>query len=278
MAMEIEMSPEVAAAWIGGGCTLLAAAIAFGTLAVQGHQNRKADQRARKQAFNEGLYRDGIAAARAVSNAAGSLMTTLYSTRDAIGVASEAYGIDGTIQAPSTRFPELQALHQAFSEAVTDLVFLIEERRICDRRLEIFKLAFLAKAHDVTMVFHTAILWHMFRALQHELPGGALSGYVPLSSHDFENLSQSINEIGDILGECSAFCDDLIVELQNAHLGDVFEHRVDHRVPLDPSRVVIRLDDYDKLMAWIETTPWEKNNQGIEADFKAKMIEGGVSA
>lgn len=272
------MSPEVAAAWISGGLTFAAGLIAFGTLTYQGRQNRSADRQARKQAFKEGLYRDGIAAARALSDAAGSYMTTLYSTRDAIGLASEAFRANGDIRAPSTRYTQLFELHQAFSTTVIELVFLIEERVICDDRLEIFKCAFQAKSYEVESAFHTAFLWQMMRALQHKLPNGMLSEYVPLNLTELENLGESVNALTEPLSDCIAFCQDLIVELQNAHLGDVFERRVAHRVPLDPSRKVIRLEDYDDLKAWIGTTPWEKNNRRVEAEFKAKMLEGKDSA
>jgi len=268
------MSPEVIAAWISGGFTLTAATIAFGTLAFQGCQNREASRQAQKQAFKEELYRDGIAAARALSNAAGSYMNTLISMREAIGLASEAYKANGAIRPPSTRYTELLEQHQCFSSAFIDLVFLIEERLICDHRLEVFKRAFQAKSYEIESAFHTAFLWQMMRALQHELPNGMLSEYVPLSLTELENLSESVNEITDPLSDCIAFCEDLIVELQNAHLGDVFKRRIAHRVPLDPSRKVIRLDDYDKLKAWIETTEWEKNNRRVEAEFKAKMLKG----
>lgn len=266
------MTDEILAAWISGGCTIAATIIAFGTLAVQASLNRRADRQARKQAFNEGLYQDGIAAARALSNAAGSFRTQLHVARHAIGVASETYKATGELRPPSVKFPEILALNRSFGEAVSDLVFLIEERRICDQRLEIFKLAILAKAHEVHEAFDIRLIWNLLQGLQHELPDGSLSTYMPLRDKQLENLDQSIRAIDEPLQDCIGFCEDLIVELQNAHLGDLFKAKLVHRVPLDPSRVVLRLDDHEKLMAWIATTPWERNNRRIEAEFKAKLV------
>lgn len=110
-------------------------------------------------------------------------------------------------------------------------------------------------------------------ALRHELPDGSLTPYDPVAPETLERLKCGIEQLVAPLSDCGAFCEDLIVELQNTHLGGVFKRRIAHRVPLDSSHKVIRLDDYGELKAWIKTTPWDQNNRRVEADFKAKITE-----
>lgn len=273
------MTPvEITAAWISGAFTLGAAAIAFGPLTFQmwwqGRQNRAANLGARRQAFNESLYRDGIAAARRLSNAAGSYMTQLYVAQQQIHLAILSHETTGQIRPPSFRYLDLLALDRACSDALTDLVFLIEERLIADHRLSVFKLAFLAKAHDVREAFGANIQWNLMQSLQHQFPDGTLSVYETPSQQAFEQLQFSIAALADPLIDCGAFCEDLIVELQNAHLGEVFDTKLAHREPEDPSRIVLRLDKYEELMAWVETTPWEQKNREIEAQARSTAIAG----
>lgn len=94
-----------------------------------------------------------------------------------------------------------------------------------------------------------------------------------LDEQAFEDLKKGFATATDPLSDCAAFCEDLIVELQNVHLGDVFNTKLAHRVPGDPSRVVLRLDDHESLAAWLETTPWEQNNKLVEARFAASLSE-----
>jgi hypothetical protein len=265
------MTEVILAAWIGGGCTILAATIAFGTLAYQGGQSRAADRLARKQAFNEKLYGDGVAAARTLSSAAGAYMTRLYVAQQQVEIAAHARPERGEAWPPTIRFVEFFALRDAFEDALTDLIFLIEERLIADQRLEIFKLAFAAKAHEVREAFNAELQWTLMRALPHQFPDGRLAPYEPVSPETLERLKSGIDQLAAPLLDCSAFCEDLIVELQNTHLGEVFESRLSHRVPQDPSKLVIKLDDHVKIRQWIRSTPWDLNNRRIEAAVQANL-------
>lgn len=268
---------EIQAAWISGWFTLSAAGLAFGLLACQmwwqGRQNRAADRMARRQAFNEALYVDGVAAARALSNVANSFFVQLISAQEQINLAIKLHKAIGAVRPPATRYADLLAIEKSFGGAVNDLVFLLEERRISDERLEVLKQAFLAKAYDVQKAFRPEFQWHLLTALPQELPNGTPINYAPLDEPSFEDLKKGFAAVIVPLSDCVAFCEDLIVELQNVHLGDVFETKLPHRVPPDPSRVVLRLDDHESLAAWIETTPWERNNKEAEARFEASLLE-----
>lgn len=265
------MAVEIAAAWIGGGCTILAAIIAFGTLAVQGHQNREANRQARKQAFNEQLYADGLSAARALSNAVGSYIARLYVAQQQVEIAMHARPEAGESWPPTILFSEFFALRDEFESAVVDLIFLIEERLIADQRLEVFKLAFAAKSYEVRAAFDAELQWTLMRALPHQLPDGRIAPYDPIAPETLERLKSRIDRLVAPLSDCSAFCEDLIIELQNTHLGEVFEARLSHRVPQDPSRIVIKLEEHEKIRQWIETTAWEIDNRRIEAQVSEKM-------
>lgn len=265
------MQTEIIAAWISGGCTILAAAIAFGTLAAQGSQNRADNRRALKQAFNEKLYADGVAAARALSNVAGAYMARLYAAQQQVEIAMHARPEAGEAWPPTILFSEFFALRDEFETALLDLIFLIEERLIADRRLEVFKLAFAAKSHEVREAFDAELQWTLMRALPHKFPDGRSAPYDPVAPETLERLKSRIERLAAPLSDCSAFCEDLIIELQNTHLGEVFGARLSHRAPTDPDRIVIKLEEHERVRRWIETTPWEINNRRIEAEVTAKL-------
>lgn len=269
-------SVEIVAAWIGGGCTIFAAAIAFGTLAAQGHQNRKADQRARKQAFNESLYADGIAAARAMSNASNDFMAKLYVAQQQIGFAILVHQTSGETRPPSVRYPEFLALQKQFNDSLIDLVFLLEERRIADERLDTFKRAFLARAHDAEQAFSPDLQSKLMRSLEHVLSDGTVIPYAVPAEQTYGEIEKLINPLANALHDCTAFSEDLIIGLQNALLGDVFGRKVRYRTPGDPAAIVLDLDNVDKVESWIAGSAWERRNREAEAKFAASLVQKSI--
>lgn len=263
-------------AWVSGWFTVGAAVLGFGPVAYQiwwqGRQNRKAEDAARKQQFNEELYRDGVAAARRLANTSSSFNTALYILTNQLELAILiAQKHDEAVRPPDKRYPEFLELNRQFSDTLIDLVFLIEERLIADQRLEIFRLALLSKAHDVQSRFDGELQWAMLGAMQHQLPDGTLSAYTVPTDEQFARLKAMFAELQDPLHDCTAFANDLIVELQNTLLGDAFGTRLNHRVALDPDKKVLRLEDFDELMEWVDSTPWGERNRQVEEQTKSEL-------
>ena len=79
------------------------------------------------------------------------------------------------------------------------------------------------------------------------------------------------------LYDLTSFANDLILELQNLHLGDVFGERNDHRVPLDPRKTVLRIDRHEEIAKWLEETPWEAENRKVEARVRAGLPQSSIA-
>ena len=55
-------------------------------------------------------------------------------------------------------------------------------------------------------------------------------------------------------------------------LGGLFEHRARIRAPLDPSRIVLRLDDYERRMDYFDKeSAWGKYRTNMHQDTLAQL-------
>ena len=262
-------------AWITGWFTLAAAAIAFGPVAYQiwsqGRQNRLERKVSRKQAFNEELYRDGVAAARRLASTSTSLTTAFALVQSQVALAITFEKEVGGVRPPEAMYPELLALNSDLQDSVFDLVLLLEERLIAEPGLEVFRKAFLANAYDIRNCFDREFQWSLVTSLPHRLPTGELSKYQVPTDESQAKLESKIAEIIETLADCTAFANDLILELQNVHLGDTFGRREDYRVPLDDRKIVLRLDRQEQIQIWVDDSPWGKECDAIEAETRKRL-------
>jgi hypothetical protein len=82
--------------------------------------------------------------------------------------------------------------------------------------------------------------------------GSSILPWDPPSAEQEQTFLQRLHDLLDKLDTAACYVMDFQTEMQNLLLGELFEHRARIRVPLDSSKVVLCLDDYDRLMGHFE--------------------------
>lgn len=269
------MDGQIAAALIGGGFTAGAALLGFGAVAWQvarqGRLSREERRETEQRRFKAELYDDGLRAARAMSERASEFSGYLRNVRMQLELAHGLAAHGQRYAVPTVRYVEIMAKYRAFWDALLSFVALIEERQILDPRMLIFRDMIFARSHDFTLRYPNQFQAALMPALPMDSPNGGTFPYQAPTSELLSRLIEEVELACDVLLDCVCFKEDFIVEMQNTLLGDVFDSRVDHRKPLDPDKRVARLEDFNALQAWIETTAWGKHCTTIEAESRERF-------
>lgn len=270
------LSSEVKAASVGGIATLIAASLGFGAIVLQmsrqGAHSRATLLEAEARKFKAEMYREGVAAARDMHDSAIEFSTALRLLNVGIAVAANA-GTEGRpVPAPIARYPEIAALFQAHHSSLIRLMGLIEERQIIDPRIIIFRDVLSSAGHLSRKLFYE----HFTAAVMQLIPinNPANDGILPYrtpTSGDSAAASHVISQMLEVLSDIGCVSDDLIVDLQNVLLGDLFQTKVHHRQPLDPSHQVITLDRHEELQAFLESTDWGTKRRQLEDEVRASL-------
>jgi hypothetical protein len=108
-----------------------------------------------------------------------------------------------------------------------------------------------------------------------QLPDGSAFPYTPPSVQHASVIKQLCERFIGALDDAVMYTEDFLVELQNALLSDLFEKKVAHRIPLDPAKKVITLEQADELESWFaESTDWGREMARIEAEAQARFVPG----
>lgn len=250
-------SPEVQAALIGAGAT--AGAAFFGVLAViaqirsQGRQSRAAIAESERRKINASLYEDAVAVCRNLADASIELSTKLHTMNMEIEVAARAEVAMLGYNLPTARFPALAALYGAFTDAAVRFIFLVENRRIVDPRIMIFRTAINVVLHDSRQLMFSDFVLHIMPALPTEKPDGGTYPYKPPSIEGARTIAQFSNLLINSLDDATAYTEDFMTEMQNALLGDLFGTQLPPRQPLDPNRRALTLEGAEQLEKWFAT-------------------------
>lgn len=276
----IALSPEVQAAFIGAGAT--AGAAIFGVLAViaqirsQGRQSRATIAEGERRKINAALYEDAVTVCRALADAAIELSTKLRTMNFEVEIAAHAEEANLTYNLPSARFPTISGLYNAFSDAALRFIFLIENRRIVDPRILIFRTAMSVVLHDSRQLAFSDFVLHVMPALPTEKPEGGLFPYRPPPIEGALTVARLSNRLIDALDDSIAYTDDFLTEMQNALLGDLFETKLYPRQPLDPDRRAITLGSADHLEKWFRAnSAWGIATAKAEADARFRLVADG---
>lgn len=267
---------ETKAALIGAAAVLLAALFGFGGLIwqvrSQARQSRAAILENEKRKLKAGLYEEGVAVCRELADVAIALSTKLRTMAMQVEIAARAAPANLAYDLPAARFPKLAADYDVFADAVLRFIFLVENRRIVDPRIIVFRTAMSVVLHDTRELMHSRFVLSVKPALPTERPDGELFPYTPPSVEGAEVVRQLSEDFIASLDDAVMYTEDFLVELQNHLLGDLFGTSVAHREPIDPSRKVISLDNADALESWFETsTEWGRNNARIEAETRERF-------
>jgi hypothetical protein len=253
--------PETKAALIGAVVTVITAAVGFGGLILQMRsqalQARQSIAENEKRRLKAAIYEDSVVICRSLSDAAINLSTQLQSAAMQLGIAVRAAASQNGFQLPTARYPRIIDSYNEFSDAALRFIFLIENRRIVDPRIAVFRTAFNVILHDARALMYSHLVPELMPSLPTEAPDGTLFPYNLPTAERVERIHILSKRFIETLNDATAYTDDFLVEMQNHLLGDLFGKEVAHRQPIDPNCKVITLAKADELERWFETsTPW----------------------
>ncbi len=180
---------------------------------------------------------------------------------------------------PGTRVPVIMDSNNAMTEAILRFVFLLENRRIIDERLIVFRDVLNATLHDLRGLYNFDLLGAMMDALPLEDPNGIIQPYSPPGREKLPALFDLIDRTIKQGTRPISYMEDFIVEIQNLMLGEIFTKPVEHRYPLDGAEIVVRLDQFEEIYRWLGQTPWGSEYAAIEERVRQKFAgDGGIPA
>jgi hypothetical protein len=187
-----------------------------------------------------------------------------------LAVAARAHAAGLGFQRPSARFLQIIKLHGELVDAAYRFIFLVENSRIIDPRMIVFRTAMNAALHDIGQAFQNEFHLHIMPALPVEAPDGNLYPYTPPSIAASDQVQKLCDKVGSALTDITSYTEDFAVEIQNHLLGDLFKTKVSHRVPIDPNSQVITLQRAGELEAWfMANTNWGHHVAEVEARTRA---------
>lgn len=162
---------------------------------------------------------------------------------------------------------ELLDLISALNAARSDLIHLLETYEISSPELKIFRTAFNVAFHDMEII-QQKIFGLYLKTMSIDGPEPSIVFNKPTPNlSEVEVFKSMSDDFINSLMVISNFTWDLNVETQNLLLGGMFKHRVPKRKPLDPSVVVVSLEEAKKLDAYFENeTAWGLHKKKVEED------------
>ncbi|OYW48569.1 MAG: hypothetical protein B7Y36_16915 [Novosphingobium sp. 28-62-57] len=269
--------PETKAALIGAASTISVGIIGFGGLILQmrsqGKQSRDAIAENERRRLKAAMYEDAVAVCRDLADQAIELANALRMMMLQVEYAAQAHQNGQPYDLPAARYPVLLEKFAQFSDAAIKFVFLVENRRVVDPRILIFRTAMSVVLHDTRKLMHAEFAVNVMTSIPAQLPDGRAFPYTPPSVQHAANIKQLCERFIDATDAAVMYTEDFMVELQNALLGDLFEKQVAHRKPLDPAKKVITLENADELDRWFAaSTDWGREMARIEAETAARFL------
>lgn len=268
--------PETKAALIGAISTIGVGLIGFGGLILQmrsqGNQSREAVAENERRRLKAAMYEDAVAVCREVADNCIELANILLMMMIQLDYAAQANQNGQPYDLPAARYPVLLEKYSQVSDAATKFIFLVENRRIVDPRILIFRTAMSVVLHDTRNLMHSDFVAKVMASIPVQLPGGSVFPYEPPSIQDAAVIKQLCERFIAALNDAEMYTEDFLVELQNALLGDLFAKQVEHRKPFDPAKKVITLEQASELEQWFATsTDWGREMARIESETAARF-------
>lgn len=218
------------------------------------------------------MYNDAVGVTHDLVDAAIALSTRLRTMAMELRLAAHANTVGLGYPLPKARYSELLALYQAFSDGALRFIFLVENRRIVDPRILIFRTAMRAALHETHELMFSKFVLSVMPLLPATDANGEPFPYNAPSPESAEAAHLLSECLCEALMDVTSYSEDFLVELQNHLLGDLFANSVEHRKPLDPKCRVITLDKAQELEAWFsEHTAWGRQAAKIDAEARERF-------
>lgn len=271
------LSVELQAALVGAVATAGAAIFGVGAVIAQvrsqGRQSRVAIAETERRKINAALYEDAVSICRGLADASIELSTKLHTMNMEIEVAARAEAAMLAYNLPSARLPALSALYGQFTDAALRFIYLIENRRIVDPRILIFRTAMNTVLHDSRQSMFSDFVLHVMPALPTDHPNGGIFPYKPPSIEGALAVRKYSDQLIRAVDDATAYTEDFLTEMQNVLLGDLYGNRLEPRQPIDPTRRTVTLDQAQDLEAWFSAnTAWGVQAGRVEAKARERFL------
>lgn len=267
------LGAETKGALIGAFGTVITGAVGFGgiifQMRAQSRTGSVAILEAEKRRLKTELYEELVVRAAAVSESWNDFTVAMRVLAAQMRLVAQPEDLRVL---PSARIPDITNLFTAAHKAAVEVIFVIERRLIVDPRLIVFRSAISAVLYDV----RTEIFGTFFRMavpiLPKDIPGLAEPIYDRPSPEDATALATECDDLANRGSDVVMYIEDLMVEIQNLLLGELFGHEVPYRRPLDPSALVVRLDKHQEIEAYIrEETAWGQTIERVDAENRQRF-------
>jgi hypothetical protein len=269
--------PETKAAIIEAAATVGVGIIGFGGLILQmrsqGKQSRDAIAENERRRLKAAMYEDAVAVCRELADNAIELANALRMMMLQVEYAAQAHQNGQPYDLPAARYTVLLEKYAQFTDSALRFIFLVENRRVVDPRILIFRTAISVVLHDTRTLMHSEFVVAVMTSVPAQLPDGSIFPYTPPSVQHAAAIKNLCERFIASLDDAVMYTEDFLVELQNALLGDLFAKAVAHRKPLDPTKKVITFQHADELERWFSTsTEWGREVSRIEAETSAHFV------
>jgi hypothetical protein len=268
-------SPEVKAAFIGAIGTVLLAAIAVWQIGRQAKHAIQQNRHNEAQKLKLQIYQVSLQAFESYSSAELAYSSFLRNVQMDLDHYKIQQSTGLKPKPPRARVRKLNELNLALTMRTMELIRLVEQWHIIDARLCLFQEALNAANHDINKAhkpFFQAALSILPVPQTDAADDNSILPWTPLVAEQEQTFLQLLHNLLDKLDTAACYVMDFQAEMQNLLLGELFEHRARVRVPLDPSKIVLRIADYDRLMEYFEReSDWGKYRAQLHQETVARL-------
>lgn len=273
------LSEGVQSALIQGGFTLVAAFLGatfvIAQIRASARQQAAAIKAAEARRLRSEMFEQCLRVSNDMITATSDLYVQLVHLDSELAWLIESQK-DGNKPTPIiTRHKKIMQRVEAWIQAASRFIALVEARQVVDLRLIVFRDAMCAVSNDVSKAMHGESARQVALALPIDQDEGPPLYPVTITPVLALTMQHWAKRAAACVDDAEMIASDFQVEMQNLLMSDLFGNAVPHRVPGDPMHGVLRLDRSAEQQRWIaENTAWGRNIK----DWEARTASGVQSA
>jgi hypothetical protein len=244
-----------------------------GALVVVYQIGRQAQNAIKQNRENEAIklklevYKDIIGISREASDAIGDLSSFVREFHSTLSLAQQTQSEVGEFVVPSFHPSQLIEKKSKLASSNIRVMAITETWQIIDPRMDIFRTAIVSSLYDIDEAyphyFNTA-----FSAMPIAFPKDA---WTPPAADVLRGIALQGDILINTLMTLQSYIFDFLREMQTLLVGQMFDHAIPARAPIDPSSVVVRLDRHAELSSYFrEQSNWGRNQAQIEAALRRR--------